>query len=85
MYYLLLPDRRTRDLLIETLGERGILAVFHYLPLHLSELGRRFGVAPRECPVSEDVAERLVRLPFFTTLRADAQNEVIAAVREVRP
>ena len=46
LFYLLLPSTRSRDALIETLRQRGILAVFHYLPLHLSEMGQR---APASC------------------------------------
>jgi dTDP-4-amino-4,6-dideoxygalactose transaminase len=80
LYYLKLPDRRARDGLIEHLRARGILAVFHYQPLHLSAVGRRLGGRPGQCPVAEDVAGRLVRLPFFTTLGESDQDEVIDAV-----
>ena len=59
---------RSRTRLIEGLRARGILSVFHYLPLHLSEMGRRWGGQPGDCPVSESVSERLVRLPFYTSL-----------------
>jgi dTDP-4-amino-4,6-dideoxygalactose transaminase len=43
MFYILLPSLEVRQALIQHLKERGILAVFHYLPLHLSAMGRRFG------------------------------------------
>jgi dTDP-4-amino-4,6-dideoxygalactose transaminase len=56
--------------------------VFHYLPLHLSDMGRRVGGRPGQCPVTEDVSDRLVRLPFFTAMSAAEQEEVIAAVTE---
>jgi dTDP-4-amino-4,6-dideoxygalactose transaminase len=85
MYYLLLPDARARDGLIARLRERGILAVFHYLPLHLSEMGRRAGGRQGQCPVTEDAAARLVRLPFFTTLTPVEQGEVIDAVTGFEP
>jgi dTDP-4-amino-4,6-dideoxygalactose transaminase len=81
LYYLLLPDASSRARLIEHLKARGILAVFHYVPLHLSPMGRRFGGNPGDCPVAEDVAERLLRLPFFTDLSPEDQATVIETVR----
>lgn len=84
MYYLLLPDLENRQRLIGCLRERGILAVFHYLPLHLSEMGRHFGGAPGNCPVTETMSDRLIRLPFFFALTPEEQGEVIEAVREFR-
>jgi dTDP-4-amino-4,6-dideoxygalactose transaminase len=82
MFHLLLPNRETRTALIDHLARRDILAVFHYLPLHLSEMGRRLGGRPGMCPVTEDVSDRLLRLPFYTGLEASEQQEVIGAVRE---
>jgi len=77
MYYLLLPSPEARTALIAWLRERGILAVFHYLPLHLSAMGRRYGGREGQCPVAEDVTDRLVRLPFYTDMSTAEQNEVI--------
>jgi dTDP-4-amino-4,6-dideoxygalactose transaminase len=82
MYYLMLPDLETRRRLIVHLAERGILAVFHYLPLHLSAMGQTFGGRPGMCPVTEDVSDRLLRLPLFHGLGESDQADVIAAVRE---
>jgi dTDP-4-amino-4,6-dideoxygalactose transaminase len=84
MYYLLLPTEADRDALMAGLKARGILAVFHYQPLHLSEMGRRFGGREGDCPVTEDVSRRLVRLPFYNSLGEADQAEVIAAVRAFR-
>jgi dTDP-4-amino-4,6-dideoxygalactose transaminase len=84
MYYLLLPSMRVRQALIAYLRERGILAVFHYLPLHTSDMGRQFGGQAGDCPVTEDVSDRLLRLPFFTTLTPPEQQSVIDAVTEFR-
>lgn len=80
MFYLLMPSGETRDALIAQLRAEGILAVFHYLPLHLSEMGKRFGGRPGDCPVTEDVSERLVRLPFFNELSELDLKRVIDAV-----
>ena len=81
MFYLILPTSEMRGRLIEHLGRLGILAVFHYLPLHLSEMGRRLGGRPGDCPVTEDIADRLLRLPLSNGLTEAEQDEVIAAVR----
>ena len=82
LYYLLMPTASARARLIEHLRKQGILAVFHYLPLNVSPMGRKFGGAEGACPVAEDVSERLLRLPFYTSLSVDEQNDVIAAVRQ---
>jgi dTDP-4-amino-4,6-dideoxygalactose transaminase len=81
LYYLLLPSAAARSRLIQHLKVRGILAVFHYLPLHLSPMGQRFGGRPGDCPVAEDVSERLLRLPFYTDLTAEDHRTVIESVR----
>ena len=82
MFYILLPSLSIRNALISHLAELGILAVFHYLPLHLSAMGERFGGRPGDCPVTEDVSDRLLRLPLFNDLDDAAQAEVIQAVRD---
>ncbi len=80
MYYLLLPSLEKRQALIAHLKQQGIMAVFHYLPLHLSEYGKQWGGRPGDCPVTESVSDRLVRLPFHNALTAADQEKVIAAV-----
>jgi dTDP-4-amino-4,6-dideoxygalactose transaminase len=84
MFYLLLPSLSARQMLIEHLKERSILAVFHYLPLYLSEFGRRWDGKPGDCPVTEDVSDRLLRLPFYNTLDNPSQSRVIDAIREFK-
>jgi len=80
MYYLLFPARERREAFITHLRQRGIMSVFHYLPLHLSEMGQRFGGRPGACPVTESVSDRLVRLPFFNTLGEADQDRVVDAI-----
>jgi dTDP-4-amino-4,6-dideoxygalactose transaminase len=82
LFYLLLPSERVRRDLIDHLKARDILAVFHYLPLHLSPVGRRFGGRPGDCPVTEDVSARLLRLPLYPNLTESEQEDVIRAVLE---
>lgn len=85
LYYLLLPSLQARQALIAHLKARGILAVFHYLPLHLSEMGRKLGGRPGDCPVTESVSDRLLRLPFYVELAPAQQQEVIEAIRAFDP
>ena len=68
MFYLFCRRWRARQALIEHLRTQGILAVFHYQPLHLSTMGRKFGGQPGDCPVAEDLSDRLLRLPFYNDL-----------------
>ncbi|MHB1132071.1 MAG: dTDP-4-amino-4,6-dideoxygalactose transaminase [Chloroflexota bacterium] len=82
MYYLLLPSLRQRQVLIGRLKERGILSVFHYLPLHVSDMGQGFGGRPGDCPVTEDVSDRLLRLPFYNSLEPAEQGRVVEAIQE---
>jgi dTDP-4-amino-4,6-dideoxygalactose transaminase len=65
LYYLLLPDPETRTTLIAWLMERGIMAPFHYIPLHSAPAGQRFGRAGGSLSVTEDIAGRLLRLPLW--------------------
>jgi dTDP-4-amino-4,6-dideoxygalactose transaminase len=71
-------DQRTR--LIAHLKQRGILAVFHYLPLHLSEMGQRLGGKPGDCPVTEDLSDRVLRLPLYNDLGETEQAYVIESL-----
>lgn len=80
MYYLIMPSLDERTAFISYLKQRGVLAVFHYLPLHLSEYARRWGGRPGDCPVAEDISDRLVRLPFYTSMAEEDQQRVIDAV-----
>lgn len=82
LYYLLLPTLDDRTRFIQHLRDRGILAVFHYLPLHTSPMGQSFGGRPGDCPVAEDLSDRLVRLPFFFDLSESEQQQVIDAISE---
>ncbi len=68
MFYLLMPSLEIRTHFIKYLKENEISAVFHYLPLHKSDMGRKLGGEQSHCPVTENVSERLVRLPFFNDM-----------------
>lgn len=81
MFYLLVPTA-ARSAFIAHLKARGIQAVFHYQPLHLSPMGMALGGRAGMCPVAEQIADQLVRLPLYYDLDGDAQSRVIEAVRE---
>jgi dTDP-4-amino-4,6-dideoxygalactose transaminase len=80
LYYLLLPDLDSRSRLIHELKEVGIHAVFHYIPLHASDAGRRFGRQGGDLTVSEDASTRLVRLPLWAGMTDEDVERVVDAV-----
>ena len=80
LFYVIMRDREQRDGLIRFLAERRIQAVFHYVPLHSSPMGKKLRVSDEELPVTDDVAGRLVRLPCFFGLERDDQDRVVEAV-----
>jgi dTDP-4-amino-4,6-dideoxygalactose transaminase len=82
MFYVVLPSLEQRTALIAHLKARGIHSVFHYLPLHLSDMGQRFGGKEGDCPVTEDVSDRLLRLPFYNELNEADQARVVEAIKE---
>jgi len=84
MFYMLLPSLEHRQALIAYLKQQGIQAVFHYLPLHLSNMGLTFGGKPSDCPVTENISDRLLRLPFYNSLSEADQQRVVEAILEFR-
>jgi dTDP-4-amino-4,6-dideoxygalactose transaminase len=84
MFYLLMPSLDHRTALIDHLKSRGILSVFHYLPLHMSDMGRHFGGKPGDCPITEDVSDRLLRLPFYNDLEPKDLEYVVTAITEFK-
>lgn len=81
MFYLLMPDLESRTRFIARMREQDIVPVFHYLPLHLSDMGRKFGGKPGDCPVTERVSDQLVRLPFHNGLTSSDLERVVDAVQ----
>jgi len=84
MFYMLLPSLEHRDSLISHLKSESILSVFHYTPLHLSEAGRKFAARPSSCPVTEEISDRLVRLPFYNDLTVVEQDHVTNAAKKLK-
>ena len=65
---------------LDYLKSKEVLAVFHYAPLHQSKMGKQFAVHQRDCPVSVDVSERIVRLPFFN-MGVELQEYVVSTIK----
>jgi len=84
MYYLMMPSLEARTTLIQHLKQRSILSVFHYIPLHLSEMGQSFGGHAGQCPHTEHAGECLLRLPFYNDLSESEQAEVVEAVLQFK-
>lgn len=82
MFYILLGDGAARDALLEALRAKGIMAVFHYVPLHASPMGKSMGYREGDLPVTESVSARLLRLPLFHDLTREEQDRVIGAIRD---
>lgn len=85
MYYLRMPDPEARAQFIESLRACGILAVSHYVPLHLSAVGRRYGYREGDLPVTERACGQIVRLPFYTTMTPAEHTTVNEAIARLDP
>jgi dTDP-4-amino-4,6-dideoxygalactose transaminase len=85
MYYLLLLDGGARRHFISALAARDINAVFHYVPLHSSPAGLHYGRSDGQLPVTNNVGQRLVRLPLWAGMSDEQVARVIETVLEVAP
>lgn len=81
MFYLIMPSLAQRQALIAHLKSQNILSVFHYLPLHSSDMGQRYGFKKGDLPVSEVVSDCLIRLPFYAELSEEDQETVTRTVK----
>lgn len=84
MFYILLPNLEERQRFIQYLRDLNIYSVFHYVPLHTSVMGQKLGYHAGDLPVTEDISERLVRLPFYFDLSIEDQKRTIAAIQGFR-
>jgi dTDP-4-amino-4,6-dideoxygalactose transaminase len=84
LFYVLLPDEETRDRCLAGLRARGVMASFHYVPLHSSPHGRSLGMTG-ELPVTDRVARTLVRLPLHPRLSEGDVDRVVAALKQALP
>ena len=82
MYYIKVSDLRVRTKLLAYLKERGILSVFHYVPLHSATAGKKFGRFHGEDVYTTKESERLCRLPMYYSLSLEEAAEVVKALKE---
>ena len=85
LFALRLPDEKSRDACLDTLRAAGVLASFHYVPLHSAPQGRALGLDREELPVTDRVARTLLRLPLHPLLTDEEVDRVLDAVRAFRP
>ena len=83
MFYLLMPTPSSRTRALQELRQRGVNATFHYVPLHSSVGGQKYGVRSTELPVTDDVSQRLIRLPFHNALTDQDVERVVTELADV--
>ena len=76
MYYILLNSFERRDQTLEKLEGKGVNAVFHYVPLHTSPAGKKYSRLSEQALVTQNVSERILRLPLFIGLTARQQSTI---------
>jgi dTDP-4-amino-4,6-dideoxygalactose transaminase len=84
MYYMVLPSLNIRQGLMQHLRDQGIVAVFHYQPLHLSDMGMKYGGKQGDCPVTEKMGDCLIRLPYYNSLSNDDQYHVVSSIKSFK-
>ncbi len=80
LYYIILPNPESRDQLIQYLKNQQINAVFHYIPLHSSPAGKKFGRSLAPLTVTDDLSSRLLRLPLYPTLKTQEIERIISLI-----
>ena len=77
MFYILLPDQEVRNALMAHLKQHGIMAVFHFVPLHSSPMGQKFGGQVGDLSITEELSSRLLRLPFYFEMTEGEQVYIV--------
>lgn len=83
MFYMLLNSEKERNYLMEKLREFNIAAVFHYIPLHTSAMGKKLGYKEGELPKTENLSKRILRLPMYAELKEDEISYIVNKIHEV--
>lgn len=82
MFYVKLKNAKERDEFIDYMKQHGVMTAFHYVPLHSSPAGLRFGRFNGEDEFTTKESERLVRLPLYYRLSEEDQNRVVSVIKE---
>ncbi len=83
MFYIILKNKSLRNKLLKRLKQLKILAVFHYIPLHLSPMGLKLGYKKGDFPLTEDLSNRIVRLPMYYELSDSEIDYIIKKIKEI--
>ena len=83
LFYILLPSEEKRNFLMDELKSVGIQAVFHYVPLHNSPMGMKFGYKDGDLPITESISGRLLRLPFYADLGLEEQKFIVNMIKKI--
>lgn len=83
MFYIILPNEKDRDSLMNALKEKGIMAILHYIPLHLSKKGRSYDYKENDLPITENLSGRLLRLPFYNSISTKELNYIIKSIKQL--
>ncbi|HGE69684.1 TPA: dTDP-4-amino-4,6-dideoxygalactose transaminase [Candidatus Poribacteria bacterium] len=82
IFYILLPSHEIRNSLMDQLKSEGIQSTFHYIPLHNSPMGMKFGYKDGDLPITETVSSCILRLPFYADLKLDELSFVVEKIKE---
>lgn len=82
MYYMILPTAEKRDEMIQYLKDNEIMAPFHYIPLHLSPVGEKYGYKKGDLPCTEEYASRLIRLPLYADMKDEEVEKVCKVLKK---
>jgi len=83
IFYLLFDSNKDRDRMMNNLRKSGILAVFHYLPLHSSPMGKKFGYKKGDLPITESISGRLLRLPIYNDLKLREIEYIVKSIKRL--
>ena len=83
MFNILLPTPEIKDDLIKKLREKDVIAYICYVPLHSSPYGLKLGYKPEDCPVTEDIASRLLRLPLYADMSEEDAKYVCECIKNI--
>ena len=80
MFYMIMPTLKKRNFFLNILNDAGIKSIFHYVPLHTSKMGLKFGNKKGDLPVTEKVSDCLIRLPFFNDISYSQLKYVVEII-----
>ena len=83
IYYLLVDSLDTRTQILANLKRAGVQATFHYVPLHSAPAGQKYGRQSGNLIVTEDICDRIVRLPLFANMTFEEADYIVSLIQEI--